>query len=275
MEKLRSSGIPLGEYVQGRFYYGIKTGFNKAFVIDAATREKLIAEDPNSAELIKPWLRGRDIQKWKVEWAGLYLINIPSSANRQWPWSNAKSESEAARLFEQTYPAIFRHLSRSKEQLQKRDDQGKFWWELRSCVYYDAFECPKIVYPNITKTNVFAFDTTGILTNQKCFIIPVDDLYLLTVLNSKMATRWFRSTLPLLRGGFFEPSAIFMEKFPVFPSTDAQKAPIIERTRTILADPDSPDIPRLEAEINNLVYKLYDLTPEEIKIVEGENENAV
>ncbi len=267
MEKFRSSGIPLGEYVHGRFYRGVLTGFNEAFVIDAAGRKRLIAEDAASAELIKPWLRGRDICKWKAEWAGLYLINIPSSANRQWPWSYAKSESEAARLFEQIYPAVYRHLSQWEKQLHKRDDQGKFWWELRSCVYYEAFECPKIVYPNITKTNIFAFDATSILTNQKCFIIPVDDLYLLAVLNSKMATRWFRSTLPLLRGGYFEPSAIFMEKFPVFPSTDAQKAPIIELTRTILAEPDSPDVPRLEDEINNLIYSLYGLIDKETVII--------
>ena len=85
MSKLKKAGIPLGEYVQGRFYYGIKTGFNEAFVIDAATKEKLIAEDPASADLIKPWLRGRDIRKWKAEWAGLYLINIASSANKHGP----------------------------------------------------------------------------------------------------------------------------------------------------------------------------------------------
>ena len=269
MEKLRKAGKPLGEYVQGRFYRGVLTGLNEAFVVDAATREKLIAEDPASAELIKPWLRGRDIRKWKAQWAGLYLVNIPSSANRQWPWSEAKTEAEALRLFEQTYPAVYRHLLQWKKQLQKRDDQGKYWWELRSCVYYDAFEQPKIVYPNITKTNIFAFDETGILTNQKCFIIPVNDLYLLAVLNSKIAALWFRATLPLLRGGFFEPSAIFMEKFPVFPATDAQKVPIIERTCAILADPDSPAVPRLEEEINTLVYQLYDLTLAEIAVIYG------
>jgi len=269
MEKLKSCGTPLGEYVQGRFYRGILTGLNEAFVIDFATRERLIAEDPKSAELIKPWLRGRDIGKWKAEWNGLYLINIPSSANKKWPWSKAKTESEAIRLFEKNHLALYRHLYQWKSQLQKRDDQGKFWWELRSCAYYKEFECPKIVYPNITKTNIFAFDATGILTNQKCFIIPVDDLYLLAVLNSKMATLWFCATLPLLRGGFFEPSAIFINKLPVFPATDTQKTPIVERVQKILTDPESPDTPRLERQIDQLVYQLYSLTPEEIKIVEG------
>ena len=72
--------------MKGRFYYGIKTGLNEAFVIDGATKERLITEDPKSAEIIKPWLRGRDMKKWKAEWAGLYLIRIPSSANKAWPW---------------------------------------------------------------------------------------------------------------------------------------------------------------------------------------------
>ncbi|HLA26872.1 MAG TPA: TaqI-like C-terminal specificity domain-containing protein [Syntrophales bacterium] len=270
MEKLRKAGKPLGEYVQGRFYRGVLTGLNEAFVIDEATRQQLIAEDPKSIELIKPWLRGRDIRKWKANWAGLYLIAIASSANKGWPWSREKTEVKARPLFAKAYPAIYRHLSQYENKLCKREDQGKFWWELRSCIYYDEFEKEKIVYPNITKTNIFAYDTTGVLTNQKCFIIPTTDIYLVAILNSKLATQWFHSTLPLLRGGFFEPSAIFMQHFPVFPASDTQKAPIIERVRKILADPDSPTVPDLEADINQQVYTLYKLTPEEIKITEKE-----
>jgi len=72
----------------------------------------LITEDPACEEIIKPWLRGRDIRKWKTEWAGLYIINIPSTANKKWPWSDAKAEDTALQIFEQTYPSIHRHLSR-------------------------------------------------------------------------------------------------------------------------------------------------------------------
>ena len=269
MEKLRKIGTPLGEYVKGRFYRGILTGLNEAFVIDAATRDRLISEDPQSEVLTKPWLRGRDIKKWKAEWAGLYLISIPSSANRHWPWSDEKTEAKARKIFAQAYPSIHKHLSQWEDKLIKRDDQGKFWWELRSCVYYKEFEQPKIIYPNITKTNIFAFDTTGILTNQKCFIIPTNDLCLLAIFNSELAMQWFVSTLPLLRGGFFEPSAIFMQQFPLVVASDKQRAPIIERVNKILANPDSPDVPCLEAELNQMVYDLYSLTPREIEIVEG------
>ena len=96
MNKLRMVGKPLGEYVEGKFYYGIKTGLNEAFVIDEETRVRLIAEDPKSAELIKPWLRGRDICKWKATWAGQYIIAIDSSGNKDWPWSQAENGSNCA-----------------------------------------------------------------------------------------------------------------------------------------------------------------------------------
>ena len=180
---MRSVGMPLGEYVKGKFYRGVLTGLNEAFVIDEATRKKLIAEDPKSKKLINPWLRGRDVQKWIAKWDGLYLISIPSSANQTWPWSVEKTEAKAKKIFSQTYPAIFAHLKQFEDKLRNRDDQGRFWWELRSCAYYDAFTHEKIIYPNITKTNIFAFDKSGILTNQKCFIIPTNDLYLLALLN--------------------------------------------------------------------------------------------
>ena len=261
MEKLRKAGTPLGEYVQGKFYRGVLTGLNEAFVIDAITRERLIAEDLKSEELIKPWLRGRDIKKWKAEWAGLHVIFTRRGVDIE------------------RYPAIKRHLEQFRKDLEpKKSEKQKHgrkpgsyqWFEIQDNIaYYEEFEGSKIVYPNITKTNIFAFDTTGILTNQKCFIIPTDDLCLLANLNSKLAMQWFMSTLPQLRGGFFEPSAIFMQQFPVAVASDKQKAPIFERVGKILANPDSPDVPRLEHEIDQLVYALYGLTPEEIAIVEG------
>jgi adenine-specific DNA-methyltransferase len=261
IEKLRKAGKPLGEYVQGRFYRGVLTGLNEAFVIDVATRQRLIAEDPRSAELIKPWLRGRDIGKWKAEWASLYVIFTRRGTDIK------------------KYPAIKRHLEQFRVDLEpKKSDKDKKgrkpgtykWFEIQDNIaYHEEFEKAKIVYPNITKTNIFAYDTTGVLTNQKCFIIPTTDIYLVAILNSKLATQWFHSTLPLLRGGFFEPSAIFMEHFPVFPATDSQKAPIIERVQKILADPDSPAVPRLADEIDKLVHELFGLTEEEIAIVEG------
>jgi len=268
IEKLRLQGIPLGEYVQGRFYRGVLTGFNEAFVIDAFTRENLIAEDPVSAKLIKPWLRGRDIQKWKVEWAGLYFINIPSSANCQWPWSNTKTESEASRLFEEAYPAVYQHLSQWKKKLQRRNDQGKFWWELRSCAYYEAFDKPTITWGNLATEPKFAFDESPSYVSAPANIIPTDDLYLLAILNSPLC-KWMIALEAATRsGGFLEYKPMYVGKIPIFPASGIQKTPIVERVRTILKNSEGPDMPNLEAEINTLIFDLYDLPEEEIAIVE-------
>ncbi len=268
MEKLRNTGKPLGEFVQGRFYRGILTGLNEAFVIDATTREKLIAEDPKSEELIKPWLRGRDIKKWKAEWAGLYVINIPSSANRQWPWSDEKTETKARKIFAQTYPSIHKHLSQWEDKIVKRDDQGKFCWELRSCAYYKEFEKPKIVWGNLATEPKFAHDSSLSYVSAPANIIPTTDLYLLAIVNSPLCRWWISLQAAVRSGGFLEYKPMYVETVPVMPANDKQKAHIIERVQTILANPDSPDVPRLEGEINKLVYDLYGLTPDEVEIVE-------
>ena len=269
MEKLRKAGTPLGEYVHERFYRGILTGLNEAFVIDETTRKRLISEDPKSEELIKPWLRGRDIKKWKAEWAELYLINIPSSSNHHWPWSDEKAESKAKKIFKETYPAIHDHLTKWKDKLEKRDDQGKFWWELRSCAYYKEFEQPKIVYPDIAKATEFTWDESKAFLGNTAYIIPTDDKWLLGLLNSSLIWWLYLNISSTIQGGFVRFIAQYVAQLPIPPASAAQKAPIIEFVQKFLADPESPDVPRLEAEINKLVYALYALTPEEIAIVEG------
>jgi methylase of polypeptide subunit release factors len=149
LEKLRKAGKPLGEYVQGRWYWGIKTGLNAAFVVDRATRDRLIREHKSSAKILKPILRGRDAKRWCVEFGEQYLIKIESSENKSHPWSG-KLEKEAEKIFSETYPAIHRWFQDSRAALLKRDDQGKYFWELRSCAYWQEFELPKLIVPAIS-----------------------------------------------------------------------------------------------------------------------------
>jgi len=269
MDKLRTIGKPLGEYVGGRFYRGVLTGLNEAFVIDEETKVRLIAEDPRSAEIIKPWLRGRDIRKWQAQWADLYIIAIASSGNREWPWSQEKSEATARPLFEQIYPAVHKHLSQWEAGLRKRDDKGKFWWELRACAYYDAFHTSKIIYPDIAQSPKFLMDESSSFSSNTTYFIPSSDFCLLGLLNSKLLW-WFYGTITSsIQGGFVRYFSQYMEQLPIPPATDAQQAPIIERVQKILVAPDSPDVPQREAEIDRLVYELYGLTEEEIAVVEG------
>ncbi len=269
MAKLRVVGIPLGEYVEGKFYRGVLTGLNEAFVIDGATREKLITEDPKSAELIKPWLRGRDIKKWQAEWAGFYIIAIASSGNLEWPWSQETSESVARPIFEQSYPAIYCHLLQWEAGLRKRDDQGRFWWELRACAYYEAFLGPKIIYPDIAQRSKFLIDESGSFSSNTTYFIPSADFGLLAILNSSLMW-WFYGTITSsIRGGFVRYFSQYIEQLPIPHASEAQQAEITSLVQQILVAPDSPEVPRLEAEIDWLVYALYGLTAEEIALVES------
>ncbi|MBI5485110.1 MAG: Eco57I restriction-modification methylase domain-containing protein [Deltaproteobacteria bacterium] len=288
MDRLRVVGKPLGAYVEGKFYYGIKTGLNEAFIIDEETKARLIAEDPKSAGIIKPWLRGRDIRKWQADWAGLYIIAIASSGNREWPWSQEASESTARPLFEQAYPAVNKHLSQWETGLRKRDDKGRFWWELRACVYWEEFYKTKLVYQEIATFQSFAYAESGLVCNNKCFLIPEKNDFFLALLNSKLLW-WFIGNLTSgLVGGARAMQMPYMQQLPIPPATDAQQAPIIERVQRILeiknnskagfdsAQPTTSslsgvegDVPQLEAEIDRLVYDLYGLTDEEMAVVEG------
>ena len=261
MEKLRKAGKPLGEYVEGRFYRGVLTGLNEAFVIDEATRKRLISEDPKSADLIKPWLRGRDIRKWKAEWAGLYVI-----------FTRRGTDIER-------FPAIKRHLEQFRKDLEpKKSEKAKRgrkpgsykWFEIQDNIaYFEEFEKEKIIYQEIATFQSFGYAEAGWFCNNKCYLVSSKDDFLLGLLNSKI-TWWFLGNLTSgLVGGARAMQMPYMEQLSIPSATTAQKSPIIKHVRAILAAPDSPAVPRLESEIDDLVYKLYGLTKDEIALMES------
>src|SRR5205807_2409029 len=199
---------PLGQLVEDKIFYGIKTGFNEAFVIDSRTRDKLIADDPKSAEIIKPFVVGEDVKRYRLDYKKRYMIltKIGTSIER--------------------YPAVFAHLQAYQSQLEKRWDKGNHWWELRPCDYYQAFEKPKLMWPVISASNNFAFTDEAYYSNDKTFFIPTNDLYLLAVLNSSTAFLFFHSKLTALRGGFLEYRAQTLVHMPIRRitySTDGEK----------------------------------------------------
>ncbi|MBV9691904.1 MAG: N-6 DNA methylase [Ktedonobacteraceae bacterium] len=197
VEKMKAAGTPLGEHVDRKLYRGILTGFNTAFVIDHRIRDQLIAADPKSAEIIKPFIIGKDVKRYRVDYQQRYIIlsKIGTPIER--------------------YPAIFAHLQQYQTQLENRWDKGKYWWELRACDYYAEFEQPKIIFPNICRQPEFTYDVSGYYSNQKTYIIPKQDKYLLTVLNSHVTHFIFHVSMPMLRGGFFEPGYVFMKNIPI------------------------------------------------------------
>lgn len=268
LEKLKQSGTPLSEYVQGKIYYGIKTGFNEAFVIDEATKTRLVAEDPHSATIIKPFLAGRDVKRYQVPKAERYLIFTRRGIDIE------------------QYPAVKAHLTQFRKQLEPRPNDWKGdsqdwpgrkpgsykWYEIQDSVdYYTEFEKEKIIYPNICKQPEFTFDFNHIYTNQKCFIIPTNDKSLMGILNSKLFFFLFKQILPKLRGDFYEPSSIYFKHFPIQLNDPERLNEIAEIVGHLFdqkkSDP-TADTSSLESEIDRLVYALYGLTDEEIAIIE-------
>jgi hypothetical protein len=213
LSKVQGAGQSLSQIANAQPLMGIKTGYNEAFLIDTPTRERILAEDPGSAALIRPYLRGQDIARWHPEWAGLWMIALKSSGDHPWPWADLGAEAEAC--FAKTYPGIYAHLKPFEPALIQRQDKGRFWWELRSCAYWDQFEKPKIIYQEIQFHPSYSFDSTGMLGNNKTFFIPVEARYLLGILNSP--TMWWHNWryLPHMKDEALSPVAYLVEKLPI------------------------------------------------------------
>ena len=278
LTKIKSAGIPLGDYVDKKIFYGIKTSLNEAFVIDETTKERLIQEDNRSAEIIKPFLAGRDIKRYQKPESNKYLILFPKGFTNQ----KGNHPKNAWKWLVENYPAIANYLAPFKKKAEKRLDKGDYWWELRACDYYTEFEKPKIIYPNILSKPEFTFDSGGWYTNQKCFIISLPDKYLLGILNSRLNYYLFEKYLPKLRGGFYEPSYVFFKNFPIVNNPDDQsKSKIISLVNHILKLNDEMKLANLESKrlqikgkidfcedrINEIVYELYGLDKSEINLI--------
>ncbi len=227
MAKIKQDGIPLLDVIGNPPQYGIKTGFNQAFLIDNETKNHLVAADPKCADIIKPYLRGQDIKRRTPAWANLWMIVLKSSENHEWSWSNADDEAE--QIFANTYPAIYDHFRPFQDRLRKRQDQGRFWWELRSCTYYEAFENPKFTYQEIQFHPRYSFDTNGLFFNNKVFLLPSEEKYLLGILNSPLM--WWHNWryLPHMKDEALSPKGDLMVSLPIAPPTNESRSAIEPR----------------------------------------------
>lgn len=199
LQKMRANGVPLEKYVKD-IYLGIKTGLNEAFFIDEATRNRLIQDNPESAELIKPLLVGDDVRHYYVRWPNdpqtQYLLFVRQGTNIE------------------DYPAVKRHLEKFKDRLEPKPDGWKDgidgewrgrkssnheWYEIQSTVnYYKLFEGPKIVYPDIAKEPRFYLDLEGFYLANTVYFLPTDNWFLLAVLNSRVFFWMARQVLNVL-----------------------------------------------------------------------------
>jgi len=285
LAKIRSAGIPLGEYVKGKIYRGVLTGLNEAFVIDGATRNRLISEDPRSAEVIKPFLAGRDIKRYREPKSDKYLIFFPKGFTDQkrngkgYPW----------KWLQENFTAIANYLEPFEKAAKKRCDKGDYWWELRACDYYGEFEKPKIIYPDISINLQATYDNRHNYCVNTAYFMPIDDKFLMGLINSSLVHFLYFRLNNSIRGNYLRFFRQYIESTPVkiinsnvLSETSLHSAIITNvdlmlQLNKDLEEATLPDqkeqlkarIGHTDDKINRMVYQLYGLTEEEIAIVEN------
>lgn len=268
--KLRTNGTPLDKFVEGKFYYGIKTGLNEAFVIDAATRDRLIAEDPRCEEIIKPWLRGKDVKRWGVTSHDLFVIlTLRGTEIDKYPF---------VKRYLSQFRADLEPKSKDKKLEDKKEQKGRKpgsykWFEIQDNIAYHAeFPKHKIIIPAIQNNVHYAPDLKGFYSNDKTSIIVSDEWpYLLAILNSSVSWWITQQGFATKQGGFYEFKPMYVSGIPIPTATLSQKTKLSGLVHTILDQKKqnpAADVSVLEAAINAEVYKLYHLTPAEIAIIE-------
>lgn len=250
-DRLMVTGIPLGEAVQGRVYFGLKTGLDRAFVISSEERDRLIASDPRSAELIHPWLRGRDVKRWRTQWAGLHII----FARRGTPIEE--------------YPAILTHLSQFRKDLEKRATAKTHpWYELQQPQegIYHEFREPKIIFTRFLRAPSFAFDSQRMFVGMACAFAVVPSHSYAALVNSRIVW-WILTRLTTrLQNGYYQLFTQFIERIPIPQLTPALDADLSSLAAELSLKPEDA---HTEDRLNQLVYDAYGLNADERQAIDS------
>jgi len=228
VEKIKNNGIAMRDFVGLKPSCGVKTGHNKVFLIDREIRKKLINLDAKASEIIQPYLPGQDVKRWSPDWQELWIILLKSSSNYQWQWSTAESSEEAEKIFAASYPSIYNYMKLGEDKLRSRSDQGSYWWELRSCSYYDIFDKNKIIWQDLSFHSRFCFSASTLIAEMTCFALPSSDLWLLTVLNSPLMWSWLWRNTIHGKDEVLRLKNIYTEHIPISPPTGAIRAEVEE-----------------------------------------------
>ncbi|EAI8712546.1 class I SAM-dependent DNA methyltransferase, partial [Campylobacter jejuni] len=275
--KTERIGTPLKEWQGLNIYRGILTGYNEAFIITTEKRNEILAnckdeaEKERTAKLIRKMLRGRDIKRYSYEWAGLWVINTHNG------YKNQNGEKvEAINI--KHYPSLKKHFDEFYPQLEKRADKGLTPYNLRNCAYIEEFEKEKIVYPCImAKEPYFSYETSFAFAMAPANIITSNSdilKYILAFLNSDFIYLMLRK---FYMGGGIEGELKTnnLEKLPI-PKINSKNQKLADELINLVDEilkakeqDKNANTQELENKINSLVYKLYNLTEEEIKIIEG------
>ena len=252
--KVEKVGKPLKNW-DIQINYGIKTGFNEAFIIDGKTKDTLIEKSPKNAELIRPILRGRDIKRYRADFADLWIINS----------HNGYGNIPAVNI--EDYPDIKVHLDCYIADLQKRKDKGITPYNLRSCIYMEDFSKQKIVWGEISDKSKFALDEMGMYPEATTFLMTGNNLkFLLAILNSKLGEWSFNQIGTRTGMGTNRWKKYTLESLVVKTPTSEEKTQIEILVTKIIHEPSKENITALD----NAIYQLYQLTDEEISFIEAQ-----
>ena len=267
--KIEAVGTPLKDW-DIQINYGIKTGFNDAFIISTEKRNEILSncktedERKRTAELIRPILRGRDIKRYGYDWANLYLIATFPSRHYdidKYPAVKQYLLSFGIERLEQTGKT---HVV-GGEKVKARKKTNNKWFETQDSIsYWEVFSMPKIMYPNMTKYIPFYFDEKGFYQNDKSFMITGANVaYLTAFLNSSLFKFCFLNNFPELQGGTRELRKIFFDKIPVLKVSDEINNSFIP----LLNDIQNEYTKQKAQRIDSMLFDLYNLTTDERKVI--------
>ncbi|EAK7368206.1 class I SAM-dependent DNA methyltransferase [Campylobacter jejuni] len=284
--KIERIGTPLKEWQGLNIYRGILTGYNEAFIITTEKRNEILAnckdeaEKERTAKLIRKMLRGRDIKRYSYEWAGLWVIFIP------WHFPNVekpKTMLENEQDLKEQYPSLYKHLLSHKERLSKRNKEETGiryeWYCLQrwGANYYQEFEKEKIIYPETTQNAYFVYDNKGFFIEKTAFILICENLkYLQGLLSSNLVTYYYKNFSKGCKLGIkgYQYNKHALEYLPI-PKINSKNQKIadelvnsVDEILKAKEQDKNANTQELENKINSLVYKLYNLTEDEIKIIE-------
>ena len=259
-DKIEKIGTPLKDW-DISIYYGIKTGCNDAFIIDNETKEKLVKEDPKSAEILKPILRGRDIKRYRADWAGRWIIDT----------HNGFGDTPKVDIAD--YPIIKKHLDQHWAEISSRQDKGDTPYNLRNCAYYEEFKRDKIIYPETSGGFMAHYDTDRFFIDKTCFIVTGENLPFLTVfLNSKLNNFYYSKIAGMELGNGLQTSKIYVQEIPVVrPNHKISQLAhgcLSEMANQSSQDKLSSSTIRVQAELDQIIFDIYQLNDQERNTVE-------
>jgi len=257
-DKLKAGGELLGKYVDNKIYRGVVTGLNEAFIIDEETRQRLITTDPMNSAIIKPFLAGRDINRWTAK-TNKYIIFTYHGINID------------------AYPSILEYLLPFKELLEGRATSAHHkWYELQQpqMGIYREFDKPKIVWGNLSRQPAFGFSEGIGYVSAPANIIPIETdklFFVLAFLNSKAGEFVLNTISASRQNDYFEYKPMYVSQIPIPDAPDALREKIARVAQQCLdaAKSKPAKLPTLEAKLNQLVYQAYGLDADDIAVIEG------